>query len=99
MPRSVLAGLVVILEVLAGYQMCTSSTHARAQLSQADTATAIFRARPHSDIPTIPTTLRYFGFYGVMIGGEESFAFSNFVFDWPANINTTILNHDAGPAL
>ena len=91
MPRRVLA-VLFILEVLA--QICTSS----AQRSPADTTTATRIRRP-SGAPTIPTTLRYFGFYGVMIGGEESFAFSNFVFDWPVNINATILDHDAGPAL
>jgi hypothetical protein len=50
-------------------------------------------------VPDVPESLQYFGFYAVMRGGEDSFAFSNFVFDWPTNVNSTILSHDAGQKL
>ena len=47
-------------------------------------------------VPPVPESLEYFGYYAVMRGGEDSFAFSNFVFDWPTNVNATILSRDAG---
>ena len=77
------------LAVLAGHQPACTCAQQRF-LQQADDTTTP---------PVVPASLQYFGFYAVMLGGEESFAFSNFVFDWPTNINTTILNRDAGPAL
>lgn len=98
MPRPVLAAMVM-LEVLAGH-ICAQRLHVDLadQADYTDGPTVAIPSRSEVDIP-IPASLRFFGFYGVMLGGEESFAFSNFVFDWPANINTTILNRDAGPAL
>lgn len=77
--------LLAALAVVAGHQPACACAQ------QADDITTM--------PPVIPASLQYFGFYAVMLGGEESFAFSNFVFDWPTNINTTVLSRDAGPAL
>jgi hypothetical protein len=44
---------------------------------------------------TLPSSVKYIGFYAVMKGGEDSFNFTNLVFGWPNNINSTILNNFA----